>query len=284
MKLRLLLIFLTVSVCSNAQTFQEGTNLQAEYSKVSKPYFFEAPCYTSWIEGANLLLIGDRPDQNDCDFVFLALHDTTLIGVYKTQEPHYFIFDTEGNSILGKPTAYFQLPLWTVMKNIHIDSSDMKVLKVLDKFYEMTLQDNYLDLNAATLKEFNKYQTNTSLANRHIVLLFYNYLSFIGQAAEGEEQPPPDICLQLIKSLSDACFSLYKKIPVIVRVYRVEALINAGMIDEAREYIKNSLCFYPGSIPLLVYNYKLEADKDMKKRQLVLLKKKYGSHWMVKDL
>lgn len=152
MKLRLLLIFLTVSVCSNAQTFQEGTNLQAEYSKISQPYFFEAPCYTSWIEGANLLLIGDRPDQNDCDFVFLALHDTTLIGVYKTQEPHYFIFDTEGNSILGKPTAYFQLPLWTVMKNIHIDSSDMKVLKVLDKFYEMTLQDNYLDLNAATLK------------------------------------------------------------------------------------------------------------------------------------
>ncbi|MBK7739615.1 MAG: hypothetical protein IPI42_03370 [Saprospiraceae bacterium] len=205
MKLRLLLIFLTVSICSNAQTFQEGTNLQAEYSKISQPYFF--------------------------------------------------------------------VPLWTVMKNIHIDSSDMKVLKVLDKFYEMTLQDNYLDLNAATLKEFNKYQTNTSLANRHIVLLFYNYLSFIGQAAEGGEQPPPDICLQLIKSLSDACFSLYKKIPVIVRVYSVEALINAGMIDEAREYIKNSLCFYPGSIPLMVYNYKLESDKDMKKRQLVLFER-----------
>lgn len=68
-------------------------------------------------------------------------------------------------------------------------------------------------------------------------------------------------------------FFTVQKIPVIVRVYRVEALINAGMIDEAREYIKNSLCFYPGSIPLLVYNYKLEADKDMKKRQLVLFEK-----------
>ncbi|MBK7740211.1 MAG: hypothetical protein IPI42_06515 [Saprospiraceae bacterium] len=90
MKLRLLLIFLTVSICSNAQTFQEGTNLQAEYSKISQPYFFEAPCYTSWIEGANLLLIGDRPDQNDCDFVFLALHDTTLIGVQDTRTTLFY--------------------------------------------------------------------------------------------------------------------------------------------------------------------------------------------------
>ncbi|MBK7740212.1 MAG: hypothetical protein IPI42_06520 [Saprospiraceae bacterium] len=49
----------------------------------------------------------------------------------------------------------------------------MKVLKVLDKFYEMTLQDNYLDLNAATLKEFNQVSNEYLFGQQ--AHLFYSF-------------------------------------------------------------------------------------------------------------
>ena len=87
-----------------------------------------------------------------------------------------------------------------------------------------------------------------------------------------------------MKSLSGECLSLYKSIPVIVCIYMGEALLNAGMTDLARDHFKMSLEFYPNSIPLLVYNYKLEKDKNSKDQQLKKLKKKYGKHWMVMDL
>jgi len=51
------------------------------------------------IEGANMLLIGDKPNLKDCDFVFLALHDTSLVGVFSNKAPNEFLFDAEGNSI-----------------------------------------------------------------------------------------------------------------------------------------------------------------------------------------
>jgi hypothetical protein len=63
-----------------------------------------------------------------------------------------------------------------------------------------------------------------------------------------------------------------------------EALQSAGMTDEARKHFKMSLQFYPNSIPLLVYNCRLEQDPTKKKEQLTDLKKKYPKHWMVKDL
>lgn len=63
---------------------------------------------------------------------------------------------------------------------------------------------------------------------------------------------------------------------------------NDGQPDEKtiRQYqhFKMSLQFYPNSIPLLVYNYRLEQDLTKKKELLEELKKKYSKHWMVKRL
>lgn len=278
------ILFITVTLCSNAQTFKQGDNLRTEFNKISKPYYFKAPSFTGWTEGANMLLIGEKPNPNDCEFVFLALHDTTLIGVFKTKAPNVFMFDIEGNSILSNTSEYFLLPLWTVKKNTQVVSSDKTILLLLDKMYEKTLQANDFELDEATMKEYQQYQSNTSLANRHIALLFDNYQTIISQTAAKSEQAPSDICIPLMKSLSGECLSLYNSIPAIVCIYMGEALQSAGMTDKAREHFKMSLQFYPNSIPLLVYNYRLEQDKTKQKQQLADLKKKYGKHWMVKDL
>jgi hypothetical protein len=274
---------LATFIC-NGQILKQGDNLKTEFNKIDKPYYFAAPSFTAWTEGANMLLIGDKPNPNDCDFVFIALHDTTLIGIFTTKAPNIFMFDIEGNSILNSTSEFFLLPLWTVKKNTKVVSSDKAILSLLDKMYEKTLQANELELDEKTMKEYQEYQTNTTLANRHIALLFDNYQTIITETASKGEKAPADICVPLMKSLSEECLSLYNSIPAIVCIYMGEALQSAGMIDKAREHFKKSLQFYPKSIPLLVYNYRLEQDPTKKKEQLAELKKKYSKHWMVKDL
>lgn len=277
-----LTIFATF-IC-NGQILKQGDNLKAEFKKVVKPYYFAAPSFTAWTEGANMLLIGDKPNPNDCEFVFIALHDTTLIGIFTMKAPNVFMFDIVGNSILSSTSEFFLLPLWTVKRNTTVVSSDKAILYLLDKMYEKTLQANELELDEKTIKEYQKYQTNTTLANRHIALLFDNYQTIITETAAKGEKAPANICVPLMKSLSGECLSIYNSIPAIVCIYMGEALQSAGMIDKAREHFKMSLQFYPKSIPLLVYNYRLEQDPTKKKEQLIELKKKYSKHWMVKDL
>jgi len=277
------LSILATFIC-NGQILKVGDNLKTEFKKIAKPYYFAAPGFTGWAEGANMLLIGDKPNPNDCDFVFIALQDTTLIGVFTTKAPNVFMFDTEGNSILSNTSEFFYLPLWTVKNKTKIVPSDKTILTLLDKMYEQTMQANYGLLDEKTVRKYQQFQTDTTLANRHIALLFDTYQTIITETAAKGEKPPADICVPLMKSLAGECVSLYNKIPVIVCIYMGEALLSAGMTDEARTHFKMSLQFYPNSIPLLVYNYKLEQDQTKKKEELTELKKKYSKHWMVKSL
>lgn len=277
-------IIILVALIGNAQTIKPGDNLKTEFKKLAAPYYSPASGFTAWREGAKLLLIGDKPNPNECEFVFMALKDTTLIGVLKNTKPVSFMFDTIGTSILSNPTSYFVLPEWTVKKKTKIISSDKMVLSLLDKMYEKTLQADELELDQKTMEEYVSYQVDTSLSNRHIMLLFDNYQTIITETAAKGKEAPAEICVPLMRALSKECLSLYKVIPVIVCIYMGEALHSAGMMDEARQHFKRSLQLYPNSIPLQVYNYRLEQDPVKKKEQLATLKKKYAGHWMVKDL
>lgn len=277
-----LAMFATV-IC-HGQILKAGDTLKAEFKKVAKPYYFTAPSFTGWTEGDNMLLIGSKPNPNDCDFVFIALHDTTFIGIFKTKEPNGFMFDTEGNSILSNTSEFFYLPVWVLKNKTKIYATDKTILTVLDQMYEQTMQANDGQLDEKTIKSYLQFQTDTTLANRHIALLFDTYQTIITETAAKGKEAPADICVPLMKTLAGESVSLYNKIPAIVCIYMGEALQSAGMIDEARKHFKTSLQYYPNSIPLLVYNYKLEQDSIKKKEQLVYLKKKFSKHWMVKDL
>ena len=277
-----LAIFATF-IC-NGQILKQGDNLSTEFKKIARPYYFAAPGFTGWTEGANMLLIGDKPNPNDCDFVFIALRDTTLIGVFTTKAPNVFMFDTEGNSILNDTSEFFYLPLWTVKNKTKIVATDRTILSVLDKMYEQIMQANDGQLDEKIIKKYQQFQTDTTLANRHIALLFDTYQTIITETAAKGEKAPADICVPLMKSLAGECVSLYNNIPPIICIYMGEALQSAGMTDEARTHFKMSLQFYPNSIPLLVYNYRLEQDPTKKKEELAYLKKNYSEHWMVKNL
>lgn len=284
MKYLISVLTILASFICNAQTIKQGDNLKTEFKKITKPYYFTAPKFTDWIEGTNMLLIGDKPNPNDCDFVFIALHDTTLIGVFTTKAPNVFMFDTEGNSILNNTSEFFTLPEWTVKTKAKISSTDKTIYNVLDKLYDETMQADDGQPDEKTIREYQQFKTDTTLANRHIALLFDTYQNIITETAAKGEKPPANICVPLMKTLAGECVSVYNSIPAIVCIYMGEALMSAGMTDEARKHFKMSLQFYPNSIPLLVYNYRFEQDPTIKQEELKNLKKKYPKHWMVKDL
>ncbi|WP_462248767.1 hypothetical protein [Ferruginibacter sp.] len=277
-----LALYLTASC--NAQTNKGIENLKNEFQKIIKPYFFEAPNFTGWVEGSTILLIGEKQNALENKFLFIALKDTTLIGIYNVAEPVSFNFDTEGNSTLSRSSDFFMLPLWVVKNKTKILAKDKKIIFLLDNLYEKTMQANDNELDEKTLKEYQSYQIDTSLANRHIALLFDSYQTIITETASKGKQAPSKICIPLMQSLSVECLKLYNRIPALVYIYMGEALQSAGMVEDARKHFKMSLQFYPTSIPLQVYNYELELDQIEKKKQLLNLKNKYRKHWMVKEL
>ncbi|MNS85437.1 hypothetical protein D3C72_1193030 [compost metagenome] len=283
MKTFLLLLSFFWSSCLFGQSIQIGDNLKQEFDKIDTPYFFDAPSFTNWAEGAGMMMIASKPDPNECDYVFLALKDTTLIGVYIDSQLK-ILLDTEGNSVLSVASDFMIIPEWAIKRHAKIDATDKTIYTILDSMYMQALQADSGDVAEETAQAYGQFATDTTLANRHIALLFDNYRTVLSGTSTKGVQPPPEICIPIINKLAEECMALYGSVPAIVNIYQGEALESAGETDKARAHFKKSLKTYPGSIPIMVYNYQFEQNAQKKKAALKLLKKKYPNHWMVKGL
>ncbi len=267
----------TVTI-SLAQSVKEGDNLKEIYKKIANPNFKAAPKVTYWKEGEGIFFIGAEP------FVLIALKDTTLIGLFTRESPSGFLFDTIGNSTLSLSSHVFTFPYWIIKRNAKVSSSDETILKLMEELYSTTLQANDGQPTMEIAQRLNEYRTDTNLYNRHIAFLLDSYQQLILNSASNGIKPPANIALPTIKKLTEECLLVFGKVPPLVCIYMGEALLSAGMTNEARKHFKESLQQYPNSVPLLVYNYRLEEDDMRKKEELKELKKEHRKHWMVKDL
>jgi hypothetical protein len=265
------------------QSIKIGDNLQQEFDKIDTPYFFDAPSFTDWAEGSGMMMIASKPDPNECGYVFLALKDTTLIGAYIDSQLK-ILLDTEGNSILSVASDFLIIPEWAIKRHAKIEATDKTIYTILDNMYAQALQADSGDVSEETMLAYSKFASDTTLANRHIALLYENYRTIMSGTALKDVQPPPEICIPIINKLAQECLALYGSVPALVNIYQGEALESAGETDKARSHFKQSLKTYPGSIPILVYNYEFEQNAQKKKAALKQLKKKYPNHWMVKGL
>ena len=284
MRTLLLLASFLWATCSYAQTIKIGDNLKQEFKKIDKAYFFDAPPFTEWAEGTGMLLIGDQPIPQDCEHLFLALKDTTLIGVFRVTKPNIFLFDTRGESVLTTASEFFMIPGWVVKRNTKVSAADRTFYTILDQMYEQALQADSGDVDEQILLAYQQFTSDVSLANRHIAVLFDTYQTILRETASKGIQPPGDICIPLINQVAEACMDLYGSVPAIVNIYQGEALERAGEVDKARAHFKKSLKTYPNSIPIMVYNCELELDSAKKKALANQLKAQHPEHWMVKEM
>lgn len=284
MRILLLLASYLWATCSFAQTIKIGDNLKQEFKKIDKAYFFDAPPFTEWAEGTGMLLIGDKPTPRDCANLFLALKDTTLIGVFKFTKPYIFLFDTKGESVLTTVSEFFMIPAWVVKRNTKVSAADRTFYTILDQIYEQALQADSGDVEEQTLLAYQQFTSDLTLANRHIAVLFDTYQTILRETAAKGIQPPGDICIPLINQVAEACMDLYGSVPAIVAIYQGEALESAGEVEKARAHFKKSLKTYPNSIPIMVYHCELEQDAIKKMALANQLKAKHPKHWMVREM
>lgn len=160
-----------------------------------------------------------------------------------------------------------------------IDGNDKAVYNLLDEFYNKNLQADNDEMTSDTVEKIQRLATDPNTKNLHILMLFLMYQQHISQTAMVGKEPNSEFQIETMKLLEDETKNVYGKIPVIVYIYKYEALDSGKQEDLARATVAQGLKEYPDSIPLKVYSYLKSKDEKIKND----LVKNHPNHWMVKQ-
>jgi hypothetical protein len=113
----------------------------------------------------------------------------------------------------------------------------------------------------------------------HLLTLFLTYQNHISETASAGKQADPNFQINLITDLEIELKSTFGNVPLIITIYKAEALDANNQSKESAELISKSLIKYPNSIPLKVYNYVNTKDEKIKQDLI----KNHSTHWMVQQ-
>jgi hypothetical protein len=173
----------------------------------------------------------------------------------------------------------FDSTLMQLKAQSKIDKNDSSVFSLLENFYDEVLQSDAGELSEKTRQKLIDLDQNDDTRNKYLLTLFIIYQNHISQTAAQEKSTDMQFQLACINSLEHEMMTLYNKVPVIVYLYKVEALHTAGHFDESKKLADKSLKKFPHSIPLKVYKFLFSRDETVK-RDLV---DNHSGHWMVQQ-
>lgn len=161
------------------------------------------------------------------------------------------------------------------------DKNDKTVFDLLNNFYEQVLQSDNGELNQNTLQIIEELYADHNAKNLQILSMFLAYQQHISESfgAGAGSEPDTTFQLNLLNELESELEKVYGKVPVIVKIYKAEALNSAGQSQKYSELLKQSLIEFPDSVPLKVYSYLDTKDEKIK----LNLIKEHSNHWMVKQ-
>ena len=107
--------------------------------------------------------------------------------------------------------------------------------------------------------------------------MFLIYQDHVAQMADAGQQTDANFQVNLMTDLENETQTIFGTVPVIIEIYRAEALASNGQQKEYADLIAKSLQQFPDSIPFKVYQYM--ETKDSKLREDLL--KNHPKHWMV---
>ena len=280
-----ILIFFISLITSNSGAINIGDNLYKEFHKWKSVKQTDCPAMSPWKEEKQLVILYE--DQSTGNSYFIATADKKLIGMSVTQGgSSYYLLDINMDSIIDTKSSFFYMSYKFIRSKTKIVSQDTSVLRIFNHFYSISMQaDELTELNKEEVEFFKSFFDDTSLANRHLIYLFSTYQRLITGSENKQEHSPGELCIPIAKSLVDECYLVYKKIPQLACIYRVESLLTEKKLaDQARREVTTYLKTYPDCIPLQVYDYQLEQDQKLKMQKLNALKQNHSNHWMVKQL
>jgi hypothetical protein len=277
-----LLFFFTVEATFAQLQLAKGDNIYASFRKLKKTREALMPPLGNWTEESNITAVADSAFQTPSIVYFRSA--TNKLFAAHNHVAGTVAIDLDGDSVIDTETSLMWLPAWTFKKTVAA-SKDSTAFRLLNKIYETTMQSDQNDYaDSAVSNLLNKYRTNISLPDRNIIYLFDSYRRITLDASKQKQKPPAEICLSIADELSNECMKAFGKIPTIVAVYKGEAMLNSSLYSVAHQHFKTWLTYYPNSVALQVYDYKMEENKAEKERKRNLLKANHPNHWMVKEL
>lgn len=164
-------------------------------------------------------------------------------------------------------------------ENTTTDTKDKTVLNLLNDFYEQALQSDKGELNPDITQRIKKLYEDKNTKNLQILNMFLTYQEHINQTAAAGKQPDSNFQVNLMTDLESEVKNIYGTVPVIVEIFKAEALNSNGQTKESAEIISKSLIKFPNSIPLKVYQY-LDTKDEKIKEDLI---KNHSNHWMIQQ-
>jgi hypothetical protein len=158
------------------------------------------------------------------------------------------------------------------------DGKDKQVWDLFVKMDEEVMQGDAGDLTDETGNRFRELLDAPDTKNVHLLVLLQSYYSHLSA-----EEPSEAVQMALIRLLVEESEAIYKAVPGMVYIFKVEALISSGNDKEALKQADQALKHYPKSIPLLIYRHDLTTDAAAKKQLHDQLLKEHPNHWMVKE-
>lgn len=159
------------------------------------------------------------------------------------------------------------------------DKNDKTVLKLLNDFYEQALQGEDPVLSPEISKQIQKLYSDKGSKNMQILNMFLAYQDYISSSASGQKQPDPGFQVNLMDDLEKEVTTVYGNIPIIIEIYKAEALKANGQRMEAADVVASSLGKFPDSIALKVYKYLNSKDEAIKEDLI----KNHANRWMVQS-
>ena len=159
------------------------------------------------------------------------------------------------------------------------DKSDKAVLNLLNDFYEQALQSEKGELNPNISDRIQKLYADKNSKNMQILNMFLVYQEHISQTAAVGKKPDSNFQVNLMNSLETEVKNVYGDVPVIIEIYKAEALNSNGQTKESAEIISKNIEKFPNSIPLKVYRYLDNKDENIKQDLI----KNHSNHWMVQQ-
>ena len=164
-------------------------------------------------------------------------------------------------------------------KNTKVDKNDKTVYNLLNDFYNQALQSDKGELEQNMQQRIYESYSDTNSKNMHILGMFFLYQEHISKTIANGQNPDSKFLIYIINELESEINNIYGTIPVIIKIYKSEALDSDGQNQEAANLISKSLEEFPDSIPLKVYKYLGTKDERIKADLI----KNHSNHWLVKQ-
>lgn len=234
---------------------------------------------SGWVEFGQMAYFFYKKEFDSRFPTFMVWNKSVPFGVLQGEPPDaYFLYDTDGDSILDYKTTHFFFPFFLVEANSpNLDPKNLDIKKTLDVFYN-TFQSNEGPYESEVFKnalknDFTPFLKDTNKPDRDLFFLLAQYTIHTNT---------PDLAIMIGKELRKRYYERYGAMHPVIVLYLLESCINKGDKDAARNYCQELRELAPDFIPALVYEADLSQDPTKAAEIRAQLKKDHPAHWIVK--